>query len=56
MIRHPEVAQAQRGATVIEYVLIAALVSVVAIAAFSLLGGNINTKMSAIATTVSGAT
>jgi len=46
----------EQGATVIEYALIAALVAVVAIAGFRLLGTNINTKMSAVATSISGAT
>lgn len=40
------------GATVIEYALIAALVAVVAIAGFRLLGTNINAKMNAVATAV----
>jgi len=43
---------AESGATVIEYALIAALVAVVAIAGFRLLGSNINSKMSAVATAV----
>lgn len=52
MIHQKLSAHAERGATVIEYVLIAALVAVVAIGAFSLLGTNISSKMSSIATTV----
>jgi pilus assembly protein Flp/PilA len=42
----------EKGATVIEYALIAALVAVVAIAGFSALGKGISTKMSNIATSV----
>lgn len=42
----------QEGATVIEYALIAALVAVVAIAGFRILGSNVSSKMSAIATSV----
>lgn len=42
----------EQGATVIEYALIAALVAVVAIAGFRLLGTNISSKMSAVATAV----
>lgn len=42
----------EQGATVIEYALIAALVAVVAIAGFRLLGSNISSKMSAVATAV----
>lgn len=44
--------QRQRGATVIEYALIAALVAIVAIAGFQLLGSNLNSKMSAVASSV----
>lgn len=44
--------RSENGATVIEYALIAALVAVVAIAGFRLLGSNINSKMSAVATAV----
>lgn len=42
----------QEGATVIEYALIAALVAVVAIAGFRLLGSNVASKMSAVATSI----
>lgn len=56
MSREIQRAQTQRGATVIEYVLIAALVAVVAIAGFSLLGTNVNSKMSSIATAVGSTT
>lgn len=43
----------QQGATVIEYVLIAALVAIVAFAGFQLLGSNLSSKMSAVASSVS---
>lgn len=42
----------QEGATVIEYALIAALVAVVAIAGFRLLGSNVSSKMSAVASSI----
>jgi pilus assembly protein Flp/PilA len=35
----------EKGATVIEYALIAALISVAAIAAFSFVGGSVNSVM-----------
>ena len=38
----------EKGATVIEYALIAALISVAAIAAFSALGGKVNSTMTNI--------
>lgn len=42
----------QEGATVIEYALIAALVAVVAIAGFKVLGTNVASKMSAVASSI----
>jgi len=42
----------QKGATVIEYALIAALVSVAAIVAFSALGTKVNTTMSNVSTSM----
>lgn len=42
----------QDGATVIEYALIAALVAVVAIAGFRMLGTNVSSKMSAVASSI----
>jgi len=42
----------QKGATVIEYALIAALVAIVAIAGLSLLGTNVNSKMSAVGSAI----
>lgn len=38
----------EKGATVIEYALIAALVAVVAIAGFTTVGQKVSTKMSAV--------
>ena len=46
--------QDESGATAIEYGLIAALVSVVIIAALTTLGENLSTLFDSIATTVSG--
>jgi len=42
----------QKGATVIEYALIAALVSVAAIVAFSAIGTKVNTTMSNVSTSM----
>jgi pilus assembly protein Flp/PilA len=44
-----------KGATAIEYGLIAGLIAVVIIAAATLLGGNISTAFNSIATAISGA-
>jgi len=44
----------ESGATAIEYGLIAALISVVIIAALTTVGGNLNTKFNAVATGLSG--
>jgi pilus assembly protein Flp/PilA len=44
----------EEGATAIEYSLIAGLVSVVAIAAWTAVGGNILTTMNAIAAAILG--
>lgn len=46
----------EKGATVIEYALIAALVAVVAIAGFRLVGNNVGSKMNAIGSAVGTAT
>jgi pilus assembly protein Flp/PilA len=45
----------RKGATAIEYGLIAALIAVVTIAGLSTLGTNLNQKYNDIATSVSGA-
>ena len=42
----------EEGATAIEYALIAGLVSIVAIAAWTTVGGNITTTMNAIAAAI----
>lgn len=47
--------QRQSGATVIEYALIAALIAVAAIGAFTFLGKEVNEKMSDVASAISGA-
>lgn len=46
--------QCQRGATAIEYGLIAGLIAVVIIAAVTLLGGNLQTTFDDLATAISG--
>lgn len=43
------------GATIIEYVLLAALIAVVAIAAITTLGQNVSTKYNTVAGKVGGA-
>ncbi len=43
-----ELRNKQKGATVIEYALIAALISVAAIVAFGLVGSKVNTTMESI--------
>lgn len=43
-----ELRNKQKGATVIEYALIAALISVAAIAAFSFVGGSVKNTMNGI--------
>ena len=45
----------EEGQALVEYALILALVSVVAIGSLTLLGGNIDTILNGIATTVGGA-
>mgnify|MGYP006277466179 CR=1 FL=1 len=47
--------KSQKGVTMIEYALIAALVAVVVIAALSLLGTNLTTIFTSIATTLGNA-
>ncbi len=42
----------QSGATAIEYALIVALISVVAITAYTTIGTNLNTKMTTVGTTL----
>ncbi|NTV01982.1 MAG: Flp family type IVb pilin [Chlorobiaceae bacterium] len=46
--------ESQKGVTMIEYALIAALVAVVAITALTTLGGNLSTIFTDIATALSG--
>jgi len=46
----------EKGATVIEYALIAALISVAAIAAFSFIGTSVKSTMSGIGSAMSSAT
>jgi pilus assembly protein Flp/PilA len=46
--------KSQKGVTMIEYALIAALVSVVAIGALQLVGGNLNTIFTSISTALTG--
>jgi len=46
----------ESGATAIEYGLIATLIAVAIISGATLLGGNLNTRFTGIATTVGGAT
>jgi len=48
--------QDESGATAIEYGLIAALVSVAAIAALTAMGGSLNTMFTAVSTALTGAT
>jgi len=50
--RYPFIASRQRGATVIEYALIAALVAIVAIAGFTLVGSNVNAKMTSVGSAI----
>jgi len=50
-----KLAASRKGATAIEYGLIAALVAVVTIAGLTTLGSNLNTKYNNIATSVSNA-
>ncbi|NTU68663.1 MAG: Flp family type IVb pilin [Chlorobiaceae bacterium] len=47
--------KSQKGVTMIEYALIAALVAVVVIAALTTLGGNLTTIFTSISTALSGA-
>lgn len=42
----------QRGATMVEYALIVAAIAIVAYAGASLLGGNVNSKLSRVASSV----
>jgi pilus assembly protein Flp/PilA len=42
----------ERGASLVEYALLVALIAVVCIAAITLLGGNAATKFSAVATSI----
>jgi pilus assembly protein Flp/PilA len=48
MKKAQELRNKQKGATVIEYALIAALISVAAIAAFSFVGGSVTNTMNGI--------
>lgn len=45
----------EEGATIIEYVLLAALIAVVAVAAITTLGQNVSTKYDTVAGKVGGA-
>ncbi|MFN2606715.1 MAG: Flp family type IVb pilin [Acidimicrobiales bacterium] len=45
--------RSERGAALVEYALLLALIAVVCIAALSLLGGNASTKFSKVATSIS---
>lgn len=47
--------ESQKGATAIEYGLIAGLIAVVIIAAVTLLGGNLQGTFDSLATSISGA-
>lgn len=46
--------RSEKGATVIEYALIAALISVAAIVAFQTLGSSVNTTMGEVDTALQG--
>jgi pilus assembly protein Flp/PilA len=48
-------ADSDRGATMVEYALMVALIAVVCIAAVSLIGTNANTKFSSVGTTLGSA-
>lgn len=48
--------KASKGATIIEYALIAALVAIVAIAAMKQVGNSVSAKFAVVADTVSSAT
>ncbi len=50
-----ELRNTQKGATVIEYALIAALISVAAIFAFGLVGNSVNNTMTTIGQEMEGA-
>jgi pilus assembly protein Flp/PilA len=52
----PETHLHEKGATVIEYALIAALISVAAIAAFSFVGGSVKNTMNGIGGAMENAT
>ena len=45
---------AERGASLVEYALLVALIAVVCIAAVTLLGGNASTKFSAVGGSIGG--
>ncbi len=48
-------ADSDRGATMVEYALMVALIAVVCIAAVSLIGTNANTKFSTVGNSIGGA-
>lgn len=50
-----KIGRKEKGATVIEYALIAALISVAAIAAFSFIGTSVKSTMSGIGSAMSSA-
>ena len=45
-------ARTERGASLVEYALLVALIAVVCIGAVTLLGGNANTKLNSAATSI----
>jgi pilus assembly protein Flp/PilA len=49
-----DVTEDQRGASLVEYALLVALIAVVCIAAITLLGNNASTKFSAIGGSIGG--
>ncbi|MEW5932414.1 MAG: Flp family type IVb pilin [Bacillota bacterium] len=49
-----DVFRSERGASLVEYALIAALIAVVAIGALTLLGGNIQNKLRNVANAIGG--
>lgn len=42
----------ERGATIVEYTLVAALVAIVVIGAFTLIGNNINANITTVGSTI----
>lgn len=54
MKRILDVFRSEKGASLVEYALIAALIAVVAIGALTLLGGNIQNKLRNVANAIGG--